>query len=243
MSLRKIQILIISLLLLLVTGCSTGHSQDSMSATDHQNRQLYSSEKNADNIVKSRNEESENTTKANETSETNQEKEKEKTESQSEQQENTVKNTTPPNEQKKEETKESTKNTDTNTKKTTTQKKQDTTKEKTTTTPEEKEFVSITINGKETILSKTRVAYQSGDTVLKILQRVTKEKGIPLSVRGNGGTAYVEGINNLFEFDYGPESGWIYKVNSVSQNIGAGASEIKSGDEINWIYIEKYGEN
>ena len=43
-----------------------------------------------------------------------------------------------------------------------------------------------------------------------------KEKGIPISVRGSGANAYVEGIANQFEFDHGPQSGWKVKEMEVT---------------------------
>ncbi|WP_225228828.1 DUF4430 domain-containing protein [Bacillus sp. PS06] len=98
--------------------------------------------------------------------------------------------------------------------------------------------VTISINGKGVILSNTTIEVTSNDTVLTILQRVTKAQGISLSVRGSGGMSYVEGINNLFEFDYGPQSGWIYKVNGTSQNKSAGIYKVNPGDVILWEYTE-----
>ena len=54
---------------------------------------------------------------------------------------------------------------------------------------------------------------------------------------------YVEGINNLYEFDCGERSGWMYSVNGEFLNYGSSAVEIKSGDRIQWRYTCDLGED
>jgi hypothetical protein len=46
----------------------------------------------------------------------------------------------------------------------------------------------------------------------------------------------VEGINHLYEFDCGFESGWMYEVNDGFPNYGSSAYEVKPGDKIAWKY-------
>ena len=47
---------------------------------------------------------------------------------------------------------------------------------------------------------------------------------------------YVEGINHLYEFDCGSESGWMYKVNGWFPNYGASAYSVQEGDAVIWEY-------
>ena len=47
---------------------------------------------------------------------------------------------------------------------------------------------------------------------------------------------YVEGINNLYEFDCGQGSGWMYSVNGVFPNYGASDCTVQDGDSIRWLY-------
>ena len=49
-------------------------------------------------------------------------------------------------------------------------------------------------------------------------------------------TAYIRGIANIYEFDCGELSGWTYKVNNKSPNVGCSLYELKDGDKIEWIY-------
>ena len=47
---------------------------------------------------------------------------------------------------------------------------------------------------------------------------------------------YVEGIGNLYEFDCGSESGWMYKVNGWFPNYGCSSYTLSDGDVIVWCY-------
>ena len=50
------------------------------------------------------------------------------------------------------------------------------------------------------------------------------------------GSVYVEGINNLYEFDCGELSGWMYSVNGIYPNYGCSSYILKDGDVICWVY-------
>ncbi|MGV3488889.1 MAG: DUF4430 domain-containing protein [Tuberibacillus sp.] len=89
----------------------------------------------------------------------------------------------------------------------------------------------------QAILPAVNVSIVKGDTVLTMTQRILKNKKIPISVRGSGSTAYVEGINNQFEFDHGPTSGWIVQVNGQNINRSSGVIAVKKGDKIIWKYV------
>ena len=52
-------------------------------------------------------------------------------------------------------------------------------------------------------------------------------------------SAYIEGINNLYEFDCGELSGWMYKVNGWFPNYGCSACKVENGDDIVWCYTCK----
>lgn len=49
-------------------------------------------------------------------------------------------------------------------------------------------------------------------------------------------SAYIEGIGNLYEFDCGELSGWMYKVNGWFPNYGCSRYRLKSGDRVEWVY-------
>jgi hypothetical protein len=99
--------------------------------------------------------------------------------------------------------------------------------------------VMMTIRGMEgspEILPAQPVPWEPGDTVLDLLIRVTREQRIHMAHRGRGRTGYVEGIDNLYEFDHGPASGWVYSVNGVFPDRSSGGREVNAGDDIVWWY-------
>ena len=88
------------------------------------------------------------------------------------------------------------------------------------------------------ILATSRVQFIAGETVYDVLKRACAAAGIPLeySWTVEFGGYYIEGINGLYEFDCGPESGWMYKVNGWFPNYGSSNYILKDGDIIVWEY-------
>ena len=88
------------------------------------------------------------------------------------------------------------------------------------------------------ILSTSTVEFEEGETVFDVLKRVCSAYGIQLEYSWSPmyNTYYVEGINNLYEFDCGPESGWMYKVDGWFPNYGCSAYILSGGESIVWCY-------
>lgn len=104
--------------------------------------------------------------------------------------------------------------------------------------------VTVSIVGNEdigVILKPTVVEIEEGETVVEVLKKVARQNQIPISVRGKGSAAYVEGINNIFEFDHGAKSGWLYKVNGNFYSKSSGAYKLKADDVIEWVYTLDMG--
>ncbi len=73
---------------------------------------------------------------------------------------------------------------------------------------------------------------QEGDTAFDVLKRACEKNNILLDYVFTPmySTYYIKGIGNLYEFDCGAESGWLYTING--QNPGYGCSQYKlSGEE------------
>jgi len=49
-------------------------------------------------------------------------------------------------------------------------------------------------------------------------------------------SAYIEGICNLYAFDAGALSGWMYSVNDTFPNYGCSQYTVQPGDVIQWHY-------
>ncbi|WP_367370411.1 DUF4430 domain-containing protein [Latilactobacillus curvatus] len=85
------------------------------------------------------------------------------------------------------------------------------------------------------------VEIKDGDMVIDVLKRDLASKGMALSYKGTGATVYVRGINGIFEFDRGGQSGWLYRVNGVFPDHSCGNYPVKNGDVIDWMYTEDLG--
>ena len=88
------------------------------------------------------------------------------------------------------------------------------------------------------ILKKTKVTFYEGESVFDVLQRLCKQKGIHMEASWTPiyNSAYVEGIHNLYEFDCGALSGWMYKVNGWYPNYGSSRYQLKDGDIVEWRF-------
>lgn len=93
------------------------------------------------------------------------------------------------------------------------------------------------------ILPETKVEFEDGETVFDVLARVAKENNLHMEYSGTKGLQYVEGINNLYEFDCGGLSGWIYSVNGWSPSYGCGQYKVERGDVLKFEYTCNLGED
>lgn len=100
-----------------------------------------------------------------------------------------------------------------------------------------KQTVSIQVIGVNSIMMQGNIEVNSSSTAYSVLRELAKQNGKSISTKGFGSTVYVSGIDGLKEFDHGPSSGWMYKVNGTPPNIGAGAYRLKAGDQVIWYYV------
>lgn len=98
---------------------------------------------------------------------------------------------------------------------------------------------------KKSVLPEDRVIFQSqkvlfyeGESVFDVLLRETKKNRIQMEYTTTPvyNSNYIEGIHNLYEFDCGELSGWMYQVNGWYPNYGCSRYLLKDGDVVNWRY-------
>ena len=84
----------------------------------------------------------------------------------------------------------------------------------------------------------TTVEFTPGETVFDVLKRVCEASDLQIEYSWTPlyDSYYIEGINHLYEFDCGFESGWMYKVNGWFPNYGCSAYTLQGGEEIVWAY-------
>ena len=86
------------------------------------------------------------------------------------------------------------------------------------------------------ILDTTTFEINDGDTVFDVLCQARDKFKLHMQYKGAGSGIYVEGINNLYEFNGGRWSGWMYCVNDWYPNYGCGVYYLQPGDVIEWNY-------
>lgn len=80
-------------------------------------------------------------------------------------------------------------------------------------------------------------------TVYNALVKATKTYGIQMEYSGSGSNIYIQGIGNIYEFDAGAESGWMYSVNGTFPNYGVGNYQLKNGDKVRFRYTVDLGKD
>ncbi len=95
------------------------------------------------------------------------------------------------------------------------------------------------------ILAPTTVTFYEGESVFDVLQRVCKENNIHLEFSWTPiyNSAYIEGIHNLYEFDCGALSGWMYRVDGWYPNYGCSRYQLADGEVVEWRYTCDLGED
>ena len=95
------------------------------------------------------------------------------------------------------------------------------------------------------ILAPTTVTFYEGESVFDVLQRVCKDNNIHIEFSWTPiyNSAYIEGIHNLYEFDCGALSGWMYRVDGWYPNYGCSRYQLADGEMVEWRYTCDLGED
>lgn len=95
------------------------------------------------------------------------------------------------------------------------------------------------------IIKPEKIEVDDGESVFDILVRVCKDKNIHMEYSWTPiyNSAYIEGIANIYEYDCGDQSGWIYKVNDWAPNYGCSRYVVSSNDVIEWKYTCDLGKD
>ncbi len=95
------------------------------------------------------------------------------------------------------------------------------------------------------ILAATTVSFSDGETAYDVLSRACEGANIQLEASWSPiyNAYYVEGVNNLYEFDCGSASGWTYKVNGWVPNYGLSGYKLQDGDVVTLLYTCNYGDD
>jgi len=88
------------------------------------------------------------------------------------------------------------------------------------------------------VIYNSQAVFYEGESVFNVLQRETRKNKIHMESVNTPiyNSAYIEGINNIYEFDVGERSGWMYSVNGVFPNFGSSRYTLQDGDVVRWLY-------
>ena len=89
-----------------------------------------------------------------------------------------------------------------------------------------------------TLLAVTEVEFAGGNSVFDVFRQTMRSEKIHFEYVDASvyDSVYIEGIGNLYEFDCGPQSGWMYSVNDVYPGLGCSAYTLADGDVIVFSY-------
>ena len=95
------------------------------------------------------------------------------------------------------------------------------------------------------LLATSAVEFTEGESVYDVLKRVCRENKIHMEFSETPvyQSAYIEGIGNLYEFDAGSLSGWMYVVNDWFPNYGCSRYQLHNGDVVRWVYTCDLGKD
>ena len=86
------------------------------------------------------------------------------------------------------------------------------------------------------LLPETQVTFSAGESAFDVLQRVCRDNKLHMesSFTLLYNSAYIEGIGNLYEFDAGSLSGWMYAVNDWFPNYGCSRYQLNHCARLSW---------
>lgn len=88
------------------------------------------------------------------------------------------------------------------------------------------------------LLLTGEIEFESGDSVFDVLKREITGRKLHFEYTDGSayGSVYIEGICNLYEFDCGKQSGWMYCVNDTFPSLGCSKYILADGDVIRFLY-------
>lgn len=88
-------------------------------------------------------------------------------------------------------------------------------------------------------IAQESVTVPKGSSVRYLLEIMLNKYGMSYKTDAS----YVSGINDLWEFDNGSRSGWLYMVNRTSPQVGYSEYILNDGDEVQWYYTDDYNKD
>lgn len=97
-----------------------------------------------------------------------------------------------------------------------------------------KVYISVKAPGIKTLKNKTSYEISENETPYSLLLKTGLD--VEANTDNQFGGVYIEAIEDLTEFGYGPTSGWTYKVNGEYPECSSSLYALSEGDYVEWIY-------
>lgn len=93
------------------------------------------------------------------------------------------------------------------------------------------------------LLETVEVEFTDGNSVFDVFRKILREENIHFEYVDASAydSVYIEGIGNIYEYDCGPQSGWMYSVNGIYPGLGCSAYTLADGDVIVFHYTCNLG--
>ncbi len=96
----------------------------------------------------------------------------------------------------------------------------------------------------EEIVPRLPLSIKAGGSVFDLLKYAAEVKEFDYEYddpEGDGHDIYIKSIDGLAEFDKGPGSGWVYKVNGKGPQMPIDRYELEDGDDVEFLYTTDFG--
>lgn len=112
---------------------------------------------------------------------------------------------------------------------------------------EEKKKVSFEIRGLDStgsIFKDNNIIIEKNMSAFDLLEKISNDKKIELKYSNTAFGVYIEGIAGLNSGENGfPRSGWMYKINGESPNVGSDLYKLSGGDNVYFYFVKDYMDN
>lgn len=108
--------------------------------------------------------------------------------------------------------------------------------------------IEVSINPPEVIpedgmmIYPAQVTLPEGGSAFDALLAAARRDRVQVDYSGTVYGAYISGIGHVYEFGFGPMSGWLYRVNGEFASESAGAYTLSDGDVVEFIYTCQQGD-
>ncbi len=88
------------------------------------------------------------------------------------------------------------------------------------------------------IFQPQQVEFHQGESVFNVLLREMKKNRIHMEFESTPmyDSSYIQGIGNIYEFDCGELSGWMYSVNDMAPSLGTSNFMLEDGEVVRLMY-------